>query len=469
MSFTSIEFLAFLIAAVAFYRISPERSRPFCLLILSCIFYASWDVRGLGLLAVSVGIAYVMALAIEKTTQPRLRLGLTALTIVLLTALLLLFKVLPGGWRPIRWLVPLGISYYTFKLLSYVIDVYWEKRKAESDLVVLTSYATFFPQIVAGPIQRSEDYLPQVANPRPFSSSLLATGLGRIGFGLFKKLVVADQLGIAVNAVYAHPQSFHGGPLLSAFYLFPLQLYADFSGLTDIAVGCALLLGIESPENFARPFSATSISDYWRRWHMSLTNWLADYVFMPLRMALRHLGTAGLVIAITINMIGIGLWHGIAWGYLIFGLLHAAFLSVDALSLRSRNKFLKSHPEFTGLVSVAGWFCTFNAVALAMVFFRAQTVHDALWLLANMWSFAGLRTFVAGVGAVSLARGLAGYAVFELIDYLRQHGFDFGKLQATSPWIRWSAYGACTGAATIGLLLLMAQEAGNTTFIYAIF
>ncbi len=469
MSFASIEYLAFLLGAVLVYRMSSRRARPFCLLVLSCLFYASWDARGLGLLAISAGVAYGMAFAIERTPQPRLRLSMTALTIAILTALLLLFKVLPTSWRPVSWLVPLGISYYTFKLLSYVIDVYWEKREAEHNIIALASYATFFPQIVAGPIQRSEDYLPQVTQSRPLSKEMAFRGIGRIAFGLFKKLAVADQLGVAVNAVYANPDKFHAAPLLLAFYLFPLQLYADFSGLTDIAVGSALLLGFESPENFSRPFAATSISDYWRRWHMSLTNWLADYVFMPLRMALRSFGTAGLVVAITANMVGIGLWHGISWGYLVFGLLHAAFLSVDALTLRSRNTFLRRNPQMARYASIAGWFVTFHAVALAMVFFRARTLHDATWLLRNMWSFSGLQAFVENTGTVAFVRGLVSYAIFELIDYLRQNPITHGWLAETPTWFRWAAYGACAGAAVIGLLLVMAKTASTTSFIYAIF
>jgi alginate O-acetyltransferase complex protein AlgI len=276
-------------------------------------------------------------------------------------------------------------------------------------------------------------------------------------------------LGIAVNAVYGHPHNFHGGPLLAAFYLFPLQLYADFSGLTDIAIGSALLLGIYSPENFNRPFSATSISDYWRRWHMSLTNWLVDYVFTPLRMAARHLGTAGLVFALTVNMVGIGLWHGLAWGYLIFGLLHAVFLSVDALLMRSRTSFFRLHPAWNKPASVAGWLITFHAVALAMVFFRAQTVGDGLWVLGNMWSPRGLPEFTAQVGAASLADGLLCYGVFELIDYLRQRGLRPAQVRTAPLWIRWTAYGAGTAAAFIGVLLFMARPEGASNFIYAIF
>jgi alginate O-acetyltransferase complex protein AlgI len=469
MSFTSLEYILFLLACMVPFRLAPARSRPLCLLLLSCIFYASWDMRGLVLLAIATALAYGMAFAIERTVRPGLRFALTATTVVLLTALLLLFKVLPGTLRPLSWLVPLGISYYTFKLLSYVIDVYWEQRPAERDFIGLAAYAAFFPQIIAGPIQRSEDFLPQLANPRRLTGSLLLRGLGRISFGLFKKLAVADQLAIAVNAVYAHPHTYHGGPLLAAFYLFPLQLYADFSGLTDIAIGSALLLGIYSPENFNRPFSATSISEYWRRWHMSLTNWLVDYVFTPLRMALRHLGTAGLVIALTVNMTGIGLWHGIAWGYLVFGLLHAAFLSADALLVRPRTRFLKLHPEWNRPLSIGGWIITFHAVALGMVFFRAQSVGDGLWLLGNMWDARGMPAFIEQVGAVSLANGLLGYAVFEFIDYLRDRGFHPGRVKSAPLWIRWTTYGACAGAAFTGVLLFMARPESTTNFIYAIF
>jgi len=474
LSFTSVEYIFFLLTAVALCRCMPRRLQPLWILLVSCVFYALWDPRALIPLCGATFLAYFAALRIETAAEGRARQIAAYGSVIVLVAVLLLLKDLPRSSRPFDWLTPLGISYYTFKLVSYVLDVFWGKQRAERDPIAFASYAVFFPQIVAGPIQRSADYLPQVRTPQPFSRSLLARGTGRIALGLFKKLVIADNIGLTLNAVYGGVRGFSGAPLLLAFYLFPIQLYADFSGLTDIAIGSALLLGIESPENFNHPFSATNISEYWRRWHMSLTNWTVDYVLTPLRMATRNWNQVGLVFSICANMMSVALWHGITWSFFAFGLVHSVFVSLDALSTKPRKAFFKANPSWKRWAGWAGPVLTFHLVAFGMVFWRARTVSDALWILTRMWAplgalTSGIAEFARSAGWRSLAVGLAAFAVLELAEKCRPQAPIVWSLQSSPRWLRWSAYGVSSLVLLVGLLLMFVHGSVREPFLYEVF
>jgi D-alanyl-lipoteichoic acid acyltransferase DltB (MBOAT superfamily) len=366
------------------------------------------------------------------------------------------------------WIVPLGISYYSFKLISYLLDVYWGKMEPAQRLIPFAGYVAFFPQIIAGPIQRSEDFLSQVGG-----AGTVLPGILRIAWGLAKKLIIADHLAPAVNYVYTHVTGLHGAWSIG-FYLWPLQLYADFSALTDIAIGTGRLFGIEGPENFNRPFTATTISDYWRRWHMSLTNWLGDYVFTPLRMTTRNLGNLGLVLSLTINMLAIALWHGISWGYFLFGVIHSVYLVADSLSARSRKRLSKQHPQWEGPRHLLGWFITFHCVCLALVFFRAASISDALYLIRHTWSnlsdFSGVLQPNGLNSARTFAIGLAGYAVLEICERYRPDRW-LAQIRTSGPrYLRWSLYASAACALAIGFALLVAASAGpKNPFVYAVF
>ena len=346
MDFTTLGFLGYLAAAAVVYRLLPVRLRPALILVGSYLYY--W-LEGSGLILLLVCetlLVFGGALWLGKTRGERARQAITYTVVGLLIGVLVLFKgafMLPSRWAG-ALLMPLGVSYYTFKLVGYLVDVYWEASPAETNLVNFAAYSAFFPQIVAGPIQRAESFLPQMQSAPNATTRGVLLGCQRILLGFFKKFVVADNLGTFVNYIYAH---LHGGgePILLGFYGYPLQMYADFSALTDIAVGSALLFGIASPENFEAPYAAVSPTDYWRRWHITLTLWLTDYVFTPLRMSTRTLGNAGLVFSLVVNMVLIGLWHGFRWTFVIFGLVHAFYLAVDALTGKARRKYYKEHPQ----------------------------------------------------------------------------------------------------------------------------
>ena len=414
---------------------------------------------------------WVLASGISRNDR-HTRTWLGPLAVAILAGYLLAFKIaLLGPSHGIAGLVmPLGISYTTFKLMSYVLEVHWGKMNASRRIVDFASYVVFFPQILAGPIQRPADYFSQL----PPIPARVADALPRIAWGFVKKLLIADNLAPAVNYVYANVGGLHGAPLWVGFYLFPMQLYADFSGLTDIAIGTGQLLAITGPENFNRPFTATSISDFWRRWHMSLTNWLVDYLFLPLRMATRKAGNWGLAFSISVNMIAIGLWHSLTWTFLTFGALNALYLIVDAFTTRRRAKFFKLHPDWDGAAGWVGWLLTFHLMAIGMVFFRAPHLRDALGLLGHLFSGLGssqplLWSMLGSIGPRTLGVGLAGYAVLEWGERFRPDLW-LVRMQQGSRWVRWSTWCGATILLAFGMALLLAHSGGpHTPFLYEIF
>jgi len=397
--------------------------------------------------------------------------SLLMVTASLLLSILIFLKAIPLFHS--GWLLPLGISYYSFKLAGYSIDVYWGEMQPEKRLIPFLAYSSFFPQIVSGPIQRPETFLPQVeAAPLP-SFGRAMEGVMRILLGFFKKFVVADSLGEIVNYVYGHLNSHPGAPALLAFYCYPLQLYADFSGLTDIAIGSAILFGIESPENFNAPFSASSPSDYWRRWHITLTQWISDYVFTPLRMRLRTLGTTGLILSLFANMILIGLWHGFRWNFALFGAIHASYLSVDSLTQKARKRLYKRSPLANRLSDYLGPLMTFHLVAIGIVFFRAATFSLATTMFAHL--FDGWATPASGLADILNRPGhslwfLAGaYALMECLDFLRRRFWGREWMLTMPRWGRWSVYSCVALTWSLVFFLMLTSGKRGSPFLYAIF
>jgi hypothetical protein len=475
VSFTEPLFLLYLAICVVVNRLCPKGLRPAFLLVASYVFYCTWSPAAAGLLAVLTLLTFGAGLVAEHArVQENTSIAwLAPAAAILLTGYLMAFKValLTPSHGIAGLVMPLGISYYSFKLISYVLDVHWVKMPAEKRLVNFAAYVAFFPQIVAGPIQRPANFFEQLP-PQPES---VVNPLLRIAWGFIKKLLIADNLAPAVNAIYGHVTSLHGAPLWAGFYLFPLQLYADFSGLTDIAIGSGQLLGITGPENFNRPFTASSISDFWRRWHMSLTTWLGDYVFVPLRMASRRAGQWGLSFSIAVNMIAIGLWHGLTGSYLFFGLINAGYLIVDTLTNKRRTTFFRKNPQWDKAGSWFGWLLTFHLILIAEVFFRSQHVSDAVWLLGHLWSglsgsLAVLQSLLVGNEMRSLVIGLVGYLMLELGERYRPDQW-LRRIYAVAPrWVRWSYCSAGVTFGIFGLALLFVHTAGKrAAFLYEIF
>ena len=467
MNFTTFQFLAYLAASACLYRLCPLRWRPALLLLLSYTFYLTWVPKAAFLLAALTALTFWGSRASAATGR------LASVLVIFLVGCLTVFKIaLLFPTRGVAGLVmPLGISYYTFKLISYVLDVHWGKIVPEESFTRFAAYVSFFPQIVAGPIERPGDFFSQL----PTFGYSLWDALPRIVWGFTKKLLIADNLALTVNYVYGHVSSLQGAPLWLGFYLYPLQLYADFSGLTDIAIGSGRLFGINGPENFDRPFTASTITAYWRRWHMSLTNWLVDYVFTPLRMATRAAGNLGLAFSITVNMVAIGLWHGLSGGFLIFGLLHSAYINFEAFTSRWRSRFFKRHQQWDAAGSFLGCLLTFHLVTLALVFFRSPRVSDAFSLLLHLttgWANAPavLETMLTQVSARSLATGLLGYAVLELGERYRPDLWVRNLSESAPRWLRWSFYFGAAVTVIFGFCLMVLHSGqARSPFIYEIF
>lgn len=487
MLFNSLDFAAFLALVACGYHLCPIRWRRWYLLASSYLFYFTWSVGFAFLLLAVTGVAFVLAKRIADRQDERVRRQLLAVAVVVLLLPLLALKYLgqlsfgliqnPHGGAWVSFLpsgvAAVGISYYTFKLISYVVDVYWQRIEPCHEFGSVAIFAAFFPQILSGPIQRAGDFLGQIQNLEATRPELIASGLRLMLFGFFKKLVVADRLGVVVDPVFTHPHQWSGSVLALGSYLFAIQLYADFSGITDIAIGAGRVLGFHSPPNFDSPFYAENIQDFWRRWHMSLTSWLTDYVFMPLRMASRDWGQLGLVASLVINMVAVGVWHGAAWTFVAFGLIHASYMAVLSLTLRRRKRFLQQRPVLQRMHRFIGPLITFNLVVVSLIFFRAADLSDAWYILSH--ACEGVLGSVARVAHRGVEHGVWGLShlrwspgdvvvvfgaalIMEAVHLLQRL-----KVAVDLPLVRWAGYFA------LGFAILLWGESGSKQFIYVRF
>ena len=481
MSFLSANFAACLAAGLLAFHLGGARWRPLLLLALSVAFYCTWNPWHLPVLLGATGLVYAAGRLIEGSASQSAQLRLTALAVSGLVLLLIFFKCAsalvgalalgPAANRAdviVALAAPLGLSYFLFKLIGYLLDVYWGQLPAQRNFVSLALYASFFPQIVSGPIQRAEDFFEQLTRIDRVDEAAFVTGLRRIAFGLFKKIVVADQLGIAVARIHTGVAEHSALELLVGAYFFSLQMYADFSGITDIALGIGQLFGIKGPENFARPYFARNLQDFWRRWHMSLTSWLTDYLFQPLRISLRELGNTGLALAIFVNMVAVGVWHGPRWTYLVFGCLNGLFMIVSVLTLKQRNAFFRTRPLLSRLRVVAGPLITFHLVVATHVFFQAPDLGSALGYFAHMLpgpghpAAASFHLSVFGVPPVRLAEALAGLCIVEAVNWATITPRWVARFSATPRPVRWALYYAL-------VLVVIFTAKGTASFIYAKF
>ena len=392
MSFPTIEFAAFFaIVFVLSWALMPHPRawRPF-ILAASYVFYGWVDWRWVLLLVASSVVNTVAAQVIARSPSQVTRKRALTVAIVFDLGLLAVFKYLgffvselDGGLDSIglgssipllQIVLPIGISFFTFQAISYVVDVYRGETPAAS-LIDVAILQAFFPHIVAGPIVRANELLPQLRTPRDPRTVLAGPAIFLIVGGLIKKTVIADELARRiVDPVYSDPSSHSPGELLLAFYGFAAQIYCDFSGYTDMAIGLALLLGYQLPQNFNRPYLALSLQDFWRRWHMTLSRWLRDYLYIPL--GGNRGGRLRTYRNVMITMLLGGLWHGASWTFLLWGGIHGTALSVERFA-RER------YPGFR-LPAWAAWLVTFNVVCVAWVFFRSPDLATAFDVLGGL-------------------------------------------------------------------------------------
>jgi D-alanyl-lipoteichoic acid acyltransferase DltB (MBOAT superfamily) len=466
LTFTELRFFACLVPAVILFYCLPIRWRSAFLLILSYLFYFTGSVPYSLLLFILTALVYFAAIAADRASSDRARKIAAMSAVVLLAGILTGFKSLPdwgtsssGFFHDLA--IPLGISYYTFKLISYVLDVYWGKMPAERSFADLALYAAFFPQILSGPIQRAPDFLKQLKTriSAGLNVPVFDIGIGFVLLGLLEKLVIADRIAPFIAQVDGALELHSGLTVLLSSYCYTLMLFADFSALTLIALGIGMLFGIQGPPNFNRPFAAVNIQDFWRRWHMSLTSWLGDYLFLPLRMAFRKAGMWGLCISILINMALIGVWHGIRFNFLAFGLLHGAFLvsSVVTANWRKSQTGLGPFRRFFGQV------VTFHLVTLAFVFFRASSLDASVRILRRIAEAGAVSAGTAPLDGDLFRSALAASFIAMVLGYglFSRNVEDF--LAQAKGWHLYLIY----GIALFAIVLLKVVDGGQ--FIYARF
>ena len=398
MLFNSVEFLLFFPLVTILYFLAPYNFRWLLLLIASCVFYMFFIPVYILILAFTILIDYIAGIMIERMNEKR-KLFLV-MSIVANIGVLAFFKyydflalninaLANKDIIPIlKIILPIGLSFHTFQAMSYTIEVYRGKQKAEKHLGIYALYVMFYPQLVAGPIERPQNILPQFRTRHEFSIDLLYSGLRLMLWGLFKKVVVADRLAIYVDAVYSNPTHYsHYLNILIAFVFFSIQIYCDFSGYSDIAIGSARVLGIDLMVNFNRPYFSKNIREFWSRWHISLSTWFRDYLYIPLggnRVKINRL-YFNILIVFFIS----GLWHGANWTFVVWGGLHALYMIINIT-------FAKYFFKQQGFINkFTGWFITFWAVTIAWVFFRAANFSDAFLLLQHLFSLNHSTPFIA--------------------------------------------------------------------------
>jgi D-alanyl-lipoteichoic acid acyltransferase DltB (MBOAT superfamily) len=404
MLFNSLSFALFFPVVTLLYFALPHRWRGAMLLGASCVFYMAFVPAYIGILAVTIVIDYVAGIRIEATTGARRRLWLI-LSIASTCAVLFVFKYfdffndtialaaramgMAYAVPALQLLLPVGLSFHTFQSLSYVIEVYERRQTAERDFGVYALYVMFYPQLVAGPIERPQKLLHQFREEHRFDYGRVAAGLQLMAWGFVKKIVVADRLAELANRVYDAPRGFTGLPLITGTIAFAFQIYCDFSGYTDIAIGSAQVMGFTLMKNFDRPYTARSIAEFWRRWHISLSTWFRDYVYIPLggnRVA-RPRWYANLFLTFLVS----GLWHGARWTFVVWGALHGAYLIAGLASANARGRMrtalgLERHPAVLRAWQTTA---TFALVGVAWVFFRAGSLGDAWYVATHLTSGLG--------------------------------------------------------------------------------
>lgn len=457
MLFNSIVFLIFLVIVfiifwkTASYSVSLGKV---VLLLSSYIFYGWWDWRFLILIVISSATDFFIGNQIYKAKTNRKRKLLLITSLVLNLGMLFFFKYFnffiesfkvlfspytnTGEWSTLNIILPVGISFYTFQTLSYTIDIYNRKTEPAKSALTFFTFVAFFPQLVAGPIERARNLIPQFESKRKFSFSQGTSGLKLILWGLFKKMVIADQLAEIVNAVYTSPENFNGPEIILATFLFGFQIYCDFSGYSDIAIGTARLFGIELMINFRTPYFSTSFREFWRRWHISLSTWFRDYVYLPLG------GNRGSSIKwarnIIITFLISGLWHGASVTFLIWGGIHGILLTAEHFIspvFKLNNKLRK----------LAGFILTFSLVNFSWLFFRAESWNHLTILFQNIFtndnsvSSSFISLLAASAVLTAPARMLLFvFPVFMIIEFfLDKKNFD--ELFNNSPkYVRWGFY-----------------------------
>ncbi|MGM0499181.1 MAG: MBOAT family O-acyltransferase [Bacillota bacterium] len=486
MIFNSLQFLLFFLIVTSVYFIINSKYRWVLLLAASYYFYMSWNPAYIILIILSTIVDYFASLKMEQQAKKEDRKKYLFLSLFVNLGFLFFFKYygffnnsfssvvrafnMNLGLPSFDLLLPVGISFYTFQTLSYTIDVYRGDKEAEKHFGIFALYVSFFPQLVAGPIERSTRLLPQFKKKIDFDSARVASGLQLMLWGFFKKVVVADRLALYVNGVYNNLDGLEGMTLILATVFFAFQIYCDFSGYSSIAIGAARVMGFDLMTNFKRPYYAKSIPEFWRRWHISLSTWFKDYLYIPL--GGNRVKKGRYYFNLFVTFLVSGLWHGAAWTFVIWGGLHGLYQIISISTVKIR-KNIKSMIGINKLPLLNKWWqvlVTFSLVNFGWIFFRANSLADAVYVVNNLFSSLGtqlsswenFRAAVIGYG-LNQSELIIAISVIIIMEsvHLMQRKVSVREFLNQKPLVfRWAAYYALI------ILILALGVYGETEFIY---
>jgi len=477
MLFNSFEFLVFFIAVTSLYFLLPHRYRWILLLLASCIFYMFFIPVYILILFLTIIIDYIAGIFIENA-QGKKRKQFLLLSLVANIGVLAIFKYYNFlnenlsdilGWiqlsNPIPYLdiiLPIGLSFHTFQAMSYTIEVYRGNQAAEKHFGIYALYVMFYPQLVAGPIERPQNLIHQFREEHFFEYTRVTNGLKLMVWGLFKKAVVADRLAIMVDTVYNNPQGHEGFTVILATIFFAFQIYCDFSGYSDIAIGAAQVMGFKLMTNFNRPYFAKSISEFWKRWHISLSTWFKDYLYIPL--GGNRVGRNRMFFNLFLTFMISGLWHGANWTFIIWGALHGCYL-IAALVLQPITDKLNKVTGIKNYPVLYKWsqsLVVFALVSFAWVFFRASSIREAYIIITNATNvhMSQISSAMLGNNSFELIAGIFFICLLLIIEW-NMRGKQMRNYMSTRPWyFRWTLY------LLLVLIILNFGVFGGNNFIY---
>jgi len=476
MLFNSLEFLFFFPFVVALYFSLAYKYRWILLLIASYYFYMSWNPSYIFLIITSTIVDYYAAIKIYKTEKKSIKKIFLYLSLAVNLGLLFFFKYFNfftssfnsfvegfGIFPPIpghSFLLPVGISFYTFQTLSYTIDVYKDKMKPEEHFGYFALYVSFFPQLVAGPIERASRLLPQFREKFNIDYERIKRGLLLILWGFFLKVVLADRLAEYVDIVYNTPEAFNGLQKFTATYFFIFQVYGDFAGYSYIAIGVALVMGYELMKNFDSPYLSVSYQNFWNRWHISLSSWILDYVFYPMSISKRHWGILGIAFCLMVTFFLNGLWHGADWNFAVFGFILGLYISIEFLLKGPRKKLRKrigkAKFNFLGWVSVMVlWF-------FACIFFRINTLSEVVPFLSDIfdsskYDSSNLNLFEYKIDFII---SLLLIHIIWILEFLENRFGILDKIKSTPSIVKWNF------AIILLMTIVFLGKFKSTAFIY---
>jgi alginate O-acetyltransferase complex protein AlgI len=484
MLFNSLSFLIFFPTVTILYFLIPHKYRWFFLVIASCIFYMAFIPIYILVLGLTIAIDYTAALFIEKA-EGKKRKRFLIVSIVSTCGVLFIFKyfnffnsnlsVVAGffDWNypvgTLSLILPIGLSFHTFQSLSYVIEVYRGNYKAEHHFGIYALYVMFYPQLVAGPIERPGNLIHQFYEKHTYDDQRVMDGLKLMAWGFFKKVVIADRLAMVVNQVYRDPTRYTGIPLIAGALFFGIQVYCDFSGYSDIAIGSAQVMGFRLRDNFNRPFHSTSIAEFWRRWHMSLMSWFRDYVYIPL--GGNRVGKWRWYFNIFFTFALSGLWHGAGWGYVLWGSLNGCYLIFSDWTKSVRTQWVKAvglnrFPAFHKGLQIVFMFLLF---CFTLIIFRTKSLQDAFYVIthlgAGLGSSQGIKTsfktlYDLASDRYQLIFTLIPIGLMELVEGMEPQK-NMRQIFSTRPILfRWTMY------YVIILFLIFFGEYNDQAFIY---